>query len=135
MSSLTKYEMAETSVLHLRDAGDALMYADGENGDPDLKRPMRVHLYGPGSKQYARAQAAQQNRWIERLKRKGKIDETAEEKMREEAAFLSQVTHSFENIEDAPEDVYTNQLLSFIPKQVRAFVDETSNFSKASTTN
>jgi hypothetical protein len=134
MSSLVKYQMVEASVLHLRDAGDALMYADGENGESDLNKPIRVHLFGPGSKQYAKAQAAQQNRWIERLKRKGKVDETAEEKMREEAEFLAQVTHSFENIDDAPLDVYTDRLLSFIPKQVRAFVDETSNFTKASTT-
>ena len=35
MSSLKKYEMAETAVLHLRDAADELMYADGADGKPE----------------------------------------------------------------------------------------------------
>ena len=77
--NLSKYEMAETSVLHLVDAGDELMYADLPDGSgPDLTRPMRAHVFGPGSKQYARALNNRQNHNVDLLKRKGKTKETAE---------------------------------------------------------
>lgn len=142
MSNLTKYEMQETGVLHLRDAGDELMYADAENGEPDPAKPMRIHLYGPGSKQYAKALAARENRWIDKLKRKGKVAQSAEEKTREQAEFLAACTQSFENIESGSGatgealfvEVYTNLKLSFIATQVGVWLNETANFTKGSTT-
>jgi hypothetical protein len=132
MSSLSKYEMAETGVLHLRDASDALMYADNDKGQPDPSKPMRVHLYGPGSKQYARAMNDKQNHNVDLLKRKGKTKESPEEATQSNAEFLAACTHSFENIDDAPLDVYLNQKLSFIRDQISVFLNETANFTKGS---
>lgn len=132
MSSLKRFEMAETGVLHLRDAGNALMYADGENGEPDESKPMRVHLYGPGSKQYARAVNERANRQVDLLKSTGKTNESAEDATRLNAEFLTECTQSFENIDDKPMDVYANQKLSFIRDQIAAFVKETSNFTTPS---
>lgn len=142
MSNLKKYEMVETSVLHLRDAGDNLMYADGPDGEPDFTKPMRAHIYGPGSKQYAKAQAANQNRMIDKIKRKGKADQTAEQKIKEQADFLADCTQSLENIEGESGatgqelflEIYTNLKLSFIPAQIATFINETGNFTSGSTT-
>ncbi len=134
MAALTKYEMAETGVLHLRDAADNLMYADGADGQPDLTKPMRAHLYGPGSKQYAKAQNARQNHNVDLLKRKGKTKESAEEALGEQAEFLAACTQSLENIDDAPFDVYSNIKLSFIATQVGVWLNETGNFTKGSQT-
>jgi len=141
MSSLTKYRMAETGVLHLKDAEDALMYADGADGKPDLTKPMRIRLYGPGSKQYARALNERQNHNVDLLKRKGKTKESAEEAARTNAEFLAGCTQGFENIESDSGttgealwmETYTDQGLSFIRDQVAAFLNETSNFSTPST--
>ena len=142
MSSLKKYRMAETGVLHLRDASDELMYADGADGKPDPTKPMRVHLYGPGSKQYARALNERQNHNVDLLKRKGRTKESAEEAVRINAEFLCGCTQSFENIESDSGatgetlwmETYRDQGLSFIRDQVAAFLNETANFSKPSTT-
>lgn len=132
MSSLKRYEMEETGVLHLKDAGDSLMYADGENGEPDESKPMRVHLYGPGSKQYARALNAKANRQVDLLKAKGKTKESVDDAIKSNAEFLAACTARFENIDDEPMDVYTNQKLSFIRDQIAAFLNETANFTKGS---
>src|SRR5687768_9968386 len=92
-----------TSVLHLRDANDNLMFEqmpdpkdttfaaeDREQrtiDNPD--KPVQVVLYGPGSKQFARAQQTNTNRAVDRLKRKGKTDQNEEEKRKENAEFLA----------------------------------------------
>lgn len=140
MSSLKKYEMEETSVLHLRDAGDALMYADGENGEPDISKPMRAHLFGSGSKQYAKAINARQNHSVDLLKRHGKTKESAEDAAHTQAIFLAACTQSFDNVEsetgaigDALSiEVYTNQKLSFIRDQIGVYIQDTANFTKGS---
>jgi hypothetical protein len=143
MSSLKKYRMVETGVLHLRDAADAPMFAEGADGKPDKSKPCRIRVYGPGSQQYAAALNEKQNRGVDLLKQKGKTRETAEEAIQSSVAFLCDVTHSFENIESDPPgkkgrdlfmEVYTDQGLSFIRDQVMAFVNETANFSPPSST-
>jgi hypothetical protein len=132
MSNLSKYRMAETGVLHLRDAGDEPMYAEGADGKPDLAKPMRWHGYGPGSKQYAKALNAKQNHNVDLLKRKGKTRESAEEATRSNAEFLAACTEKLENIDEAPVDVYMDQQLAFIRDQIAAFINETANFTPGS---
>ncbi len=137
MTSLSKFEMEETAVLHLRNAADEPMYADGENGEPDTSKPMRVHVYGPGSKQFQKATAEQNNRFLKRYSRKGKTDRTAEETASDDAAFLVSCTKSFENVDMGGlegkaffESVYSNDKLSFIRDQIRDFTKETANFTR-----
>ena len=130
-----KFAVEETSTLELRDAADAPM--KGEDG-----APMTVTVYGPGSKPYAKAQAAQQNRMVDKLKRKGKTDETAEEKSRDTAEFLAGCTKEFSaNIEmDGLKDealfkaVYSDRSIGFVAEQVGRHLGEWGNFSKPSTT-
>jgi hypothetical protein len=139
--SIKKFAVAATAVLHLRDANDELMYKDGDDGQPDLTKPMRVHLYGPGSKQFAKASARNSNLNVERIKKKGKADQTAEEKTQETAEFLTTCTAKFENIEFEElqgeflhKAVYSYLPLGFVAKQVNEFLGDWGNFTTASTT-
>ena len=137
MADIKKFAVEQTGRLHLRDAADQLMFADDGKTEP-----MVVVVYSPGSKQYAKAQAAQQNRLIDSLRRKGDSSRTPEQIAEEHAVYLSDCTHSFENIEygDTPLDasklfhaVYSDRELGFIVDQVAGYLKDWSNFTKAST--
>lgn len=143
-SNASKYLLMESSWLHVKDPDDEPMYVEDENGEPDRTKPRRLHLCGPGSKQFARAQAAQSNRNLGRIQRKGKMELTAEETTRDSAEFLVEVTLGSENMEDlcsrpglAPEDmlrdIYGNLGLTYIPKQAESFARNTANFKRPST--
>lgn len=132
MADIRKFAVEQTGRLHLRDASEELMYADS--------LPMAVNLYGPGSKQYARAQAAQQNRLLDKLKRKGKASNTAEQNIVENAEFLADCTISFENVEyegmagrDLAIAVYSDTEIGFVADQVAKHLGDWSNFTKPST--
>lgn len=135
MTDIRKFSVDETGVLELRDAGDEPMV--GDDG-----KPMTITAYGPGSKQYARAQAAQQNRMIDKLKRKGKTEETADEKIRDQAEFLAGCTKEFSsNIqldnyigEALYKAVYSDRGIGFIAEQFGRFLQDWASFKKPSTT-
>lgn len=135
MSDVRRFAVEETGVLELRDAGDEPMIGDDT-------QPMTITLYGPGSKQYAKAQAAQQNRMIDKLKRKGKTDQTADEKSREQADFLAGCTKGFSSnitYEELKGDalfkaVYSDSTIGFIAEQTGRFLQEWGNFKKPSST-
>jgi hypothetical protein len=140
-NNLKKFALVPTIIHHLLDGDDSPMYADGADGQPDLSRPMRAHMYGPGTKQYAKAQAAQSNRSVDRFKAKGKSKQTAEEQATERAMFLAACTVKLENVEvDQLEGealamaVYTDLELCFIPAQLDKLIGDTANFTKASQT-
>lgn len=142
MSSLKKYALAQTAVLHLRDGNDEPMYADGADGQPDQSRPMRVCLFGPGTKQHAAAKAAAGNRAMDRFKKKGKSDTSAEEQVKETARFLVACTDSMENVEYEDltgnamyEAIYSDLSLLFIPQQIDKYLGDTANFTGSSPTN
>lgn len=138
---IRKFAVAPTSTLHLRDATDELMYADGADGQPDLTRPMQAVLYGPGSKQFKAAQAASSNKMIDRMKKKGKTDQSPAEQAQQSADFLVACTKSLENIEfdaltgDALCDaVYTTPEIGFIPEQINKHISDWANFTPPSPT-
>ena len=126
--------VATTGRLHLRDADEVLMF-DGD-------KAVAINVFGPGSKQYAKAQTAQQNRMMDRLKRKGKADQTADEKVAENAEFLAECTESFENLEyngltgkALAMAVYSDNSIGFIAEQVQKYIGDWANFSTPSATN
>lgn len=134
-NDIRKFSVSPTGRLHLRDAADELMYTDDG-------KEIAVNVYGPGSKQYAKAQAAQQNRMIDKLKRKGQTAQTAEQIAREKAEFLTDVTASFENLEydaltgDAlATAVYSDITIGFIADQTAKYIGDWGNFSNGSATN
>lgn len=133
---IRKFAVEPTSRLHLRDATDELMYADG-----DPARPIVAIVHGPGSKQYAKAQAAQQNRIIDKLKRKGKTEQSADQIAAEKAEFLADCTAGFENLDydglvgaELYRAVYGDTSIGFIADQVAKWMGDWSNFTKGSAT-
>ncbi len=141
MTDIRKHALQSTGIIHLTDGNDELMYQDDENGNPDLTKPMRIHAYGPGTKKYAAAKAAATNRSVDRLKKKGKSDLTAEAQVKETAEFLAACTESFENIEYGDLQghalfmaVFSDTELCFIPAQFEKWIADTANFTKASPT-
>lgn len=141
MADIRKHAVEETSVLHLRDANDELMYDEGPDGQPDLTKPRRVVVFGPGSKPYAKAQAANSNKMVDKLKKKGKTDQTAAEKAAEQADFLAACTKAMENIEYEQltgealfKAVYADTSIGFIAEQVNKHLGDWANFSKGSAT-
>jgi len=136
MTDIRKFAVEETGLIHLRDGDDELMCADDAQGQPDKSRPMQIVVYGPGSKTFAKAQAAQNNKVMERLKRKGKTEQTAAERAAETAEFLAACTKSFENIEyDKLEGealfkaVYADTSIGFIADQVNKHLGDWGNFT------
>jgi hypothetical protein len=137
MKDIRKFAVEPTTTIELLDAANEPMFADDEN----TKR-CKVEIYGPGTKQYAKAQAAESNRMINKLKTKGKAKQTAEEIAEERAEFLKDVTKSFTNIayddlegEALFKAVYLDRTIGFIADQVRENLGDWANFTKSSTTN
>lgn len=137
MTDIRKFAVEETGTIHLRDGNDELMYAEDAQGQPDKSKPMQIVVYGPGSKTFAKAQAGQNNKVMERLKRKGKTEQTAAERAAETAEFLAACTKSFENIEyDKLEGealfkaVYADTSIGFIADQVNKHLGDWANFTK-----
>lgn len=137
MFDINSIAAVETSVLHLRNGADELLF------DSD-KNPVTVTVYGPGSRAYADAQAKAQNRAIERLKKKGKLDQSAEEKAQEQAELLAACTVSFNNFGGAKNDgtssqadflkVYADPKLGFVAQQVQAHIGDWAHFTGGSAT-
>ena len=139
---IRKLAVEPTSVLHLRDHLDNLLFDkkpdpanEGEMID-DEARPVRVTLHSPGSKAYSRAVAAQQNRMVDKMRKKGKADTTAEQKLEEQATFLAACTIGFENLEyealtgeAKAKAVYSDPAIGFIAEQVGKHLGDWANFS------
>lgn len=134
--SILKFAVEPTSRLHLLDAKDEPMYLDG--------KPCVAVVYGPGSKQYAKATAKKNNAFLDSLKKKGKTEQSAEQKTLQDAAFLADITERFENVPYEGEDgtllegrdhlmaVYTNTSIGFIGEQVAKHTGDWANFTKGS---
>ena len=130
---IKKFAVEETSTIALLGPDDAPLV--GEDG-----QPMTVTVYGPGLKPYARAQAAQSNRLLDKLKRKGNANQSADEKAREQAEFLAGCTKEFSaNIEydglkgeALHRAVYLDQGIGYIAEQVGKHIGEWANFKAGS---
>jgi hypothetical protein len=127
---IRKFAVSPTGTLHLRDAKEDLMFSDSKK-----TKPMTVNLYSPGSKEYAKAQANQQNRMLEKLRKKGKPDQTDDSINQERALFLADCTASFENVEmdgltgrELALAVYSENSIGFIADQVNKYLGEWGNF-------
>lgn len=134
MADIRRFAVEETSVLELLKPDDTPML--DEHG-----AKMTITIYGPGSRPYAKAQAANSNRMIDKLKKKGRTEQSAEDKAREQAEFLAACTKEFSaNIEyDGLQGealfkaVYTDPTLGFIAEQVNKHLGDWANFQKPST--
>ena len=132
---IRKFAVDETSTLTLRTAeGEPMLAEDGQ--------PMTVTVFSPGSKAFAKAQAAQNNRLLDKLKRKGKTEQSAAERAAESAEFLANCTKQFSaNIqyddltgEALHKAVYADTSIGFIAEQVGKHLGDWANFFKGSAT-
>lgn len=125
-----------TSTFQLRDASDELIWAD-----EDSKVPVKVTVYGPGSKQYQAASTRRQNNAVDAIKAKGKSRKSSDDRIAENADFLASITVSFENLDydgltgnALALAVYSDVSLGYISDQVANHAAEWSNFTKGSAT-
>src|SRR5687768_2327932 len=113
---LSRYELEETAELVVQDPSgvEDLIGEDGVN-------PVKIILYGSGSKQMVKAQhkaglAIQQR--VQAMLRSGKVDKrSAELADEEQVEKLVAVTKTIINFPVTPEELYSNPALSYITRQ------------------
>ena len=135
MFDITKLAATETSIVELVGGDDAPLY-------DDKGKRLTITVYGPGTKVYQRAQQRQQNQLMDKIKKRGKMDQTAEEKLAEQADFLAACTVSFNGFAYPPADglegqelfrkAYADPSIGFIAAQVAAHINDWGNFTKSS---
>lgn len=125
----------DTYTFQLCDGEDQLLF--DEQGEP-----VEVTVYGPGSKPFQKAKGAQENRIVQRLQRKGRTDQTPEEKQRQQAEFLADVTVEFKRLDyegktgrELSMAVYMDTSIGFIGDQVHKAAHDWANFSSGSAKN
>ena len=126
-----------TSTFQLLDGNDEPLFDLDAEGRPTV--PVKVTVYGPGSKEFQRAQARANNRNIDLLKKKGKADQSADEKVRQTAEHLADITVNFENLDydglagrELALAVYSDTSLGFIADQVNKHAGDWANFTTGS---
>ena len=135
MFDITKLAATETSIVELVGGDDAPLY-------DDKGKRLSITVYGPGTTIYQRAQQRQQNQLMDKIKKRGKMDQTAEEKLAEQADFLAACTVSFNGFAYPPADglegqdlfrkAYADPSIGFIAAQVAAHINDWANFTKSS---
>lgn len=135
MFDITTLAATETSTVELVGGDDAPLYDAKGNR-------LSITVYGPGTKIYQRAQARQQNQLMDRIKKRGKMDQSAEEKLAEQADFLAACTVSFNHFAYPPADglegealfrkAYADPSIGFIAAQVSAHINDWANFTTSS---
>lgn len=121
---LGQYEAADVATLEVKTPlGAPLIGAGGQ--------PVRIHLYGPGSVQYQKAQAkferAVQAATFAALRSKQSAP-AADESLRQQAEKLAACTARVEHFPIEPLALYSNPKLSWITNQVVRFGEGWSNF-------
>jgi hypothetical protein len=135
MFDITTLAATDTSTVELVGGDDAPLF-------DDKGKRLSITVYGPGSKVYQRAQARQQNQLMDKIKKRGKMDQSAEEKLAEQADFLAACTVSFNGFAYPPAQgtegqdhfrkAYADPSIGFIAAQVAAHINDWANFTKSS---
>lgn len=133
MLDISKLAVRETADIHIEDASGEPLY-------DDKGAPVTITVYGPGSKQFARAQAARNQKLVETMRSKKRGRDTTHE---DNADFLADVTVSFNGFQ-YPGDLkgreqfracYLDQSLGFIAERVSRELGDWANFTKPSAKN
>jgi hypothetical protein len=143
MFDITTQAVDDTAAIHLKNAAGEPLYADGDA----RAKPVRIVVYGPGSKAFGAVETRQSARALKRMQdNDGKITApTAEERVKETAEDLAALTVRFENFTYSPagdaqgaelfEAVYRDQKLGFIARQVTKHLADWGNFKPGSAGN
>ena len=135
MFDITTLAATDTSTVELVGGDDGPLF-------DDKGKRLSITVYGPGSKVYQRAQARQQNQLMDKIKKRGKMDQSAEEKLTEQADFLAACTVSFNGFAYPPAEglegqelfrkAYADPSIGFITTQVATHINDWANFTKSS---
>jgi hypothetical protein len=135
MFDITTLAATDTSTVELVGGDDAPLFND-------KGKRLSITVYGPGSKVYQRAQARQQNQLMDKIKKRGKMDQSAEEKLAEQADFLAACTVGFNGFAYPPAEdatgqdhfryAYADPSIGFIAAQVASHINDWANFTKSS---
>ncbi|OYW88003.1 MAG: hypothetical protein B7Z20_03645 [Sphingobium sp. 32-64-5] len=99
MFDITQLAATDTSTVELVGGDDAPLHDDKGNR-------LSITVYGPGTRIYQRAQARQQNLLVDKIKKRGKMDQSAEE--------------------------YEDPSIGFIAAQLSNHINDWANFTKSS---
>jgi len=121
---IASIEAADTAVLDVLDQKEEPMIGVGG-------QPVPIEMYGPGSLQYAKAQAridsASQTRAFAAIRGKT-VKDGPEETRRLTAEKLAACTKSVNNLPVPAIDLYSNPRLGYITAQANKFLEDWSNF-------
>lgn len=125
---IRKHALTQTGTIELHDGADNPLLDD--NG-----KPVRVHVYSPGSREYLAAEKARDDKMIQVMRKKhGSVDSYASR-----VEFLVAVTKGFEGIEFDDlkgaalyRAVYSEPTLRFVADQVLTYVNDHANFTQPS---
>jgi hypothetical protein len=135
---ITTEAVRDTAALHVKNAKGEHLYSDG--------KPVRIHVFGPGTEQYAVVEARQTQRVLKRREdNDGKAYVLSPDEARlEQAEDLASITTAFEGLTYPPagdaqgyelfKAVYADPKLGFIAAQVNKYVQNWGNFSAGSAT-
>ncbi len=129
--------VSDTAIIHVKDAAGEPLY-DGE-------KPVRIHIYGPGSKAFAAVEARQSARAVKRMQdNDGRVTIAPhEERLAVTAEDLAAITARFEHLSYGDSGlegdalhraVYADPKLGFIARQVSKAVADWGNFKPGSAT-
>lgn len=138
MYDITKQAAVDTTAIHIKGLDGEHLYADANR-----EQPVRIVIYGPGSKAYAAVEARQTNRSLKRMQdNDGKPTVASpEQRLAEQAEDLADITVAFENLAYRPagdkqgkelfQALYADPTLGNIAQQVLKGVRDWGNFKPA----
>lgn len=143
VSSLSAADQATIEINHPV-SGEPIIVGGQKQIDPTTGEekivggvPMSVTVYGPGSKPFAAAKAANSTKSVERIRRKGKVTITADEEAASTATFLTACTVSFNGFNyrglEGSEQFracYADPTMGWLTEQVNREMGEWANFTK-----
>lgn len=137
MLDITSQAVVDTAPIHLKGA-------DGEHLFDTKGNPVRIVIYGPGSKPFAAIEARQTARAVKRMQdNDGKVSVAPpEQRTKEQAEDLAAITVAFENFtyppagdkqgQDLFEAFYADPKLGYMAQQVLKAVQNWGNFKPGS---
>ena len=122
--NVADFEAADTAVLELQNRkGTGPLLHNGQ--------PVRLELYGPGSRQYLSAQHKQElaHQAASFAAARGKpVNETVDGRIEKNATHLAALTRNVENFPLTAVEIYSNPRLGYISQQAGAFLQDWANF-------
>lgn len=99
MFDATADALLDVAPIHLKNAAGDHLYAPGADGKPDLGKPCRVFLFGPGSDVFTQVEQRQTTRSLQRAQdNDNKITLAAPaDRVAEQAEDMADLTSHFEN--------------------------------------